>query len=59
LRERAGASPNVDGLAPASNTEDYSGMRLVELNGAKRDGPIDHGECRDLLKVCFTLLIVY
>ena len=27
-----------------------TGMRLVELDG-RRDGPIDHGECKDLLKV--------
>jgi ubiquitin carboxyl-terminal hydrolase L3 len=27
-----------------------TGMRLVELDG-RREGPIDHGECKDLLKV--------
>ena len=27
-----------------------TGMRLVELDG-RRDGPIDHGECKDFLKV--------
>jgi ubiquitin carboxyl-terminal hydrolase L3 len=27
-----------------------TGMRLIELDG-RRDGPIDHGECKDLLKV--------
>jgi ubiquitin carboxyl-terminal hydrolase L3 len=27
-----------------------TGMRLVELDG-RRDGPVDHGECKDLLKV--------
>jgi len=26
-----------------------TGMRLVELDG-RRDGPVDHGECKDLLK---------
>jgi len=27
-----------------------SGMRLIELDG-RRNGPIDHGECKDLLTV--------
>ena len=27
-----------------------TGMRLIELDG-RREGPIDHGECKDLLKV--------
>jgi ubiquitin carboxyl-terminal hydrolase L3 len=27
-----------------------TGMRLIELDG-RRDGPIDHGECKDFLKV--------
>ena len=26
------------------------GMRVIELDG-RREGPIDHGECKDLLKV--------
>jgi hypothetical protein len=34
-----------------------TGMRLVELDG-RRDGPIDHGECRDLLKVSPWFIIV-
>ncbi|PPR05554.1 hypothetical protein CVT24_003293 [Panaeolus cyanescens] len=33
----------------ARNDTQSSGMRLVELDG-RRLGPIDHGECRDLLK---------
>lgn len=32
--------------------ESGTGMRLIELDG-RRDGPIDHGECKDLLKVSF------
>ena len=32
-----------------------TGMRLVELDG-RRGGPIDHGECKDLLKVSRGLL---
>ena len=27
-----------------------TGMRLVELDG-RREGPVDHGECKDFLKV--------
>ena len=27
-----------------------SGMRLIELDG-RRAGPVDHGECEDLLTV--------
>jgi ubiquitin carboxyl-terminal hydrolase L3 len=27
-----------------------TGMRLIELDG-RREGPIDHGECKDLLTV--------
>lgn len=27
-----------------------TGMRLIELDG-RREGPIDHGECKDLLEV--------
>lgn len=51
-RERDGKDPEEDiekereELAQKSGT----GMRLVELDG-RRGGPIDHGECRDLLKV--------
>ena len=30
-----------------------TGMRLIELDG-RREGPIDHGECKDLLKVSYS-----
>lgn len=33
-----------------SMLEDTTGMRLIELDG-RRAGPIDHGECKDLLTV--------
>jgi len=32
--------------------EQTTGMRLIELDG-RRAGPIDHGECEDLLSVSF------
>lgn len=31
-----------------------SGMRLIELDG-RRAGPVDHGECKDLLTVGHTV----
>jgi len=46
-REQAGASrPTAEG---SQEPADYTYMRLVELDGG-RDGPIDRGECKDLLK---------
>ncbi|TFK35186.1 hypothetical protein BDQ12DRAFT_688634 [Crucibulum laeve] len=39
---KGGASPKPD------ETQDNTGMRLIELDG-RRPGPIDHGECKDLL----------
>jgi hypothetical protein len=34
----------------AVNDKTLTGMRLIELDG-RRDGPIDRGECTDLLSV--------
>ena len=38
----------------SSVTEPTTGMRLIELDG-RRAGPIDRGECQDLLSVSFYL----
>lgn len=51
FRERAGAAVPLEDEDSVPST----GMRLVELNG-DRAGPIDRGECKDLLKVWFILL---
>lgn len=34
-----------------------TGMRLIELDG-RREGPIDRGECKDLLKVSCTFFFL-
>jgi len=35
--------------------EQTSGMRLIELDG-RRAGPVDHGECKDLLVVSIIII---
>lgn len=54
FRERAGAAVSLGESAnvvvPATETEQDTGMRLIELDGG-RGGPIDRGMCKDLLKV--------
>jgi len=49
FRDRAAqsAGASLEGEAVEDNT---SGKRLIELDGT-RDGPVDRGECKDLLKV--------
>lgn len=42
----------------STSTSTSTGMRLVELNGT-RGGPIDRGECEDLLRVRRSLVVVY
>lgn len=37
-------------LPESSMLEKTTGMRLIELDG-RRGGPIDHGECKELLSV--------
>lgn len=37
-------------ISEESMLEETTGMRLIELDG-RRAGPIDHGECKDLLSV--------
>lgn len=49
------------GTAPAhgsENAEENTGMRLVELDG-DRFGPIDRGECKDLLGVRLFYFILH
>lgn len=47
FRHRAAAGVSSEDVGKADGS---SGMRLVELNGS-RGGPIDRGECNDLLRV--------
>lgn len=44
------AAPAGAGDAVTESTDNTSGMRLIELDGT-RGGPIDRGECKDLLRV--------
>jgi len=48
FRDRAGAAVGVSD-EEFNKLEDTTGMRLVELDGT-REGPVDRGECKDLLK---------
>ena len=56
FRERASGAVSADDEDTAKG-EDTTGMRLVELDGM-RQGPVDRGECHDLLQVRSNRLII-
>lgn len=52
---KAARNEDVD---ESSVFEPTTGMRLIELDG-RRAGPIDRGECQELLSVSFFLFIIH
>ncbi|KDR71856.1 hypothetical protein GALMADRAFT_253635 [Galerina marginata CBS 339.88] len=49
------AAKGEDVSEEAINDKKSTGMRLIELDG-RRAGPVDHGDCKDLLKDVATLV---
>lgn len=61
-RERDGENPekeeDIEKERTAVARGSGTGMRLIELDG-RREGPVDHGECKDLLKVSFDSFVFF